>query len=919
MDVLRFALIGIGAGAAYVLIAQGIVLIYRGSGVLNFAQGGIAMVGAQVFYSLRDEHSTPAPVAFVAAIGLCAAIGAAMQLLVLRRLRGASALVRLTSTLALLALIQGVGALVWNPDGGARARIVDGIFPTSNVALGHGVLLSQDRIVVAGIAVVLTGALWVVYSRLRYGLATSAVAENQQAAVALGWSADVIASVNWAIGAALAGVAGILLSPLTGLSVTALVLTVIPGLAAALVGRFSSFGLTMCAGLLIAAVQSDMARYVHTPGWADAVPFLVIVAFVMVRGRALPIRGELLDRPVRVGSGRLNVLGLVVTVLGLAALVPRLSGSWPTAFALTVTAGMVAVSIVLITGYAGQISLAQLTIAGVGALTAAWASSHGMPFLVSVLLAAATATATGLIVALPALRCRGANLAVVTIGLSLCIESLVLTNPTLIGGYAGYTLRAPTVFGAHVDLLTHPDRFGFVVSAAFVISAILVANVRRGRTGRRLLAVRSNERAAAVSGINVLTVKLYAFGLGSAISGTAGALMAYMYPRADLSGYTTLGSITLLLNVVIGGTGFIASSALAGVGAPGGVLPQVVSELDSRWGSIVTVVSGAGVLLVLASHPHGLVDVWASRADKLRRQLRARRAPVATPHSGSSPSPADRPESARGARQLTALTITDLSVSFGSVKAVRGVNLAVRSGEVVGLIGPNGAGKTTVVDAVTGLVRAHGRVALGECRIDGLAVRARTAAGISRTFQAVELFDDMTVSENIRSAAERTDNASFLLDLVWPRREPLPDVALAAVQELELNADLDAYPESMTTGRQRLVGIARALATNPAVVLMDEPTAGLDDAETAELGRLIRRLARDWGLAVLLIEHDINLVSSVCDRVVAMALGEVIGEGTPAAVLSMPAVVEAYMGPAEDSRSGGTGSSRQPLTSGDRS
>jgi sulfate-transporting ATPase len=344
-----------------------------------------------------------------------------------------------------------------------------------------------------------------------------------------------------------------------------------------------------------------------------------------------------------------------------------------------------------------------------------------------------------------------------------------------------------------------------------------------------------------------------------------------------------------------------------------------VSELDSRWGSIVTVVSGAGVLLVLASHPHGLVDVWASRADKLRRQLRARRAPVATPHSGSSPSPADRPESARGARQLTALTITDLSVSFGSVKAVRGVNLAVRSGEVVGLIGPNGAGKTTVVDAVTGLVRAHGRVALGECRIDGLAVRARTAAGISRTFQAVELFDDMTVSENIRSAAERTDNASFLLDLVWPRREPLPDVALAAVQELELNADLDAYPESMTTGRQRLVGIARALATNPAVVLMDEPTAGLDDAETAELGRLIRRLARDWGLAVLLIEHDINLVSSVCDRVVAMALGEVIGEGTPAAVLSMPAVVEAYMGPAEDSRSGGTGSSRQPLTSGDRS
>ena len=917
MDVVRFALIGIGAGAAYVLIAQGIVLIYRGSGVLNFAQGGIAMIGAQVFYSLRDEHSTPAPVAFLAAVALCAAIGAAMQLVILRRLRGSSAVVRLTSTLALLALIEGVGALVWDPGGSARARIVNGIFPTSNIALGHGVLLSEDRLIVAAVAVVLTVALWFVYGRLRYGLATSAVAENQQAAVALGWSADLIAAMNWAIGAALAGVAGILLSPLTGLSVTALVLTVIPGLAAALVGRFSSFGLTMCAGFLIAAVQSDMARYVHTPGWGDSVPFLVIVAFVVLRGRALPIRGELLDRPVRVGSGRLNVPGLIVVVVGLAILVPRLSGSWPAAFALTMTAAMVALSIVLITGYAGQISLAQLTIGGVGALTAAWASSHGVGFPVSVLLAALTAMAAGLIVALPALRCRGANLAVVTIGLSLCIESLVLTNPTLTGGYAGYTLRAPTLFGAPVDLLTHPGRFDLVVSAAFVISAILVANVRRGRTGRRLLAVRSNERAAAVSGINVLTAKLYAFGLGSAISGAAGALAVYMYPRADLSGYTSLGSITVLLNVVIGGTGYIASAAIAGIGAAGGVFPQLIAELDSRWGSVVTVVSGAGVLLVLASHPHGIVDVWATRMDGLRHRHSLRRRPAAEPSPDTHPT--QPPTPSRRGGQRAALTITDLSVSFGSVTAVTGVSLAVAPGEVVGLIGPNGAGKTTVVDAVTGLVRSTGTIRLGERGLERLAVRRRAGAGVSRTFQAVELFDDMTVSENIRCAAEHADNASFVVDLVWPRRSPLPDVALAAIRELELTADLDTYPESMTTGRQRLVGIARALASDPAVLLLDEPTAGLDDVETAELGRLIRRLARDWGLAVLLIEHDINLVSSVCDRVVAMALGEIIGEGTPSAVLGMPAVVEAYMGTSEAGTSGSRPPSRRhPLSTGDR-
>ena len=241
MDVLRFAILGIGAGAAYVLIAQGIVLIYRGSGVLNFAQGGIAMVGAQMFFSLRDNHAVPAALAFVASILVCAAIGAAMQLLVLRRLRRASALVRLVSTLALLALVQGVGALIWDPNGGDRSRPVRGMLPSSAVSLGHGIAVGRDRIGLAIIAVLLTVLLGAVYSRSRYGLATSAVAENQSALVALGWSADLIGAANWALGGGLAAVAGILLSPIAGLSVTALVLTVIPGLAAALVGRFSSF------------------------------------------------------------------------------------------------------------------------------------------------------------------------------------------------------------------------------------------------------------------------------------------------------------------------------------------------------------------------------------------------------------------------------------------------------------------------------------------------------------------------------------------------------------------------------------------------------------------------------------------------------------------------------------------------------
>ena len=622
----------------------------------------------------------------------------------------------------------------------------------------------------------------------------------------------------------------------------------------------------------------------------------MIIAFVMVRGRALPLRGDLLDRPVRVGSGRMSATGIVVAVVGLSAIIPAVEGAWPTAFAISGTAAMMALSVVLITGYAGQISLAQVTIAGVGALTAAWASSHGVPFLLAVLIAAGVAAGTGLVVALPALRCRGANLAVVTIGLSLCIESLVLTNPALTGGYNGYTLRPPEIFGWDINLLAHPERFDLIVSGALLLSAVVVSNVRRGRTGRRLLAIRSNERAAAVTGINVLGAKLYVFCLGSAIAGAAGALAASMYPRVDLSRYTSLGSITLLLNVVIGGSGFIASSALAGVGAGGGVFPQALANLDSRWGSVVVLASGAGALLVLVSHEHGIVDLWTVRLAALRARLpwTARRV-RAVPRVGTA-----RPS--RG--QATSLRIDGLSVSFGPVTAVKDVSLTVQSGEVVGLIGPNGAGKTTLIDAACGLVNSRGSVALGARQLGKLSVRARANAGLGRTFQGVELFDDMTVEENIASAAESRGIKSFLVDLVWPRRTAVPPIVSSAVEELELAPNLASYPDAMTTGKQRLVGIARSLANGPSILLMDEPTAGLDDDETAELGRLIRRLADEWGIGVLLVEHDINLVASICDRVVAMVHGEVVRDGTAAEVLTDVGVIEAYLGPGDPARGG---------------
>jgi ABC-type branched-subunit amino acid transport system ATPase component/ABC-type branched-subunit amino acid transport system permease subunit len=903
MDVLRFALLGLGAGAAYALLGQGIVVIYRGSGLLNFAQGGIAMVSAQIFYGLRNAHHLPATVAMLVSLSVAAGIGAAMQLVVLRQLKNASALARMMSTLALLGVTVGVGTVAWNANGLSAGSVVTGILPTGTFNFGDGLVIGQDRIVLLGLAIALTIGCWQLYQRTRYGLATSAVAENQQAAVVLGWSSDVIATINWVIGSVLAGIAGVLLAPIAGLSVTALVLTVIPGLAAALVGQFSSFWLVLAGGLGLGVLQAEMERYVQAAGWADAVPFLVVIALVVLRGRPLPVRGDPLDRPILVGSGRIRLGVVVPAVVVTAVVVGSLSGSWALAASSSFLMGIVALSIVLLTGYAGQISLTQVTIAGIGAITAGNLSNHfGISFVPAVVIGTACAGIVGVLVGMPALRCRGVNLAVVTLGLSLVIEEVVLGNEHLNGGLTGVlTVASPRLFGIPLDQLHHSAEFAILTMLFFVVCAIAVANIRRGPTGRRLLALRSNERAAATSGVQVFGSKLYAFGLAAMLAGFAGALGAFQLPVVALGGYTTVGSIFAVLGTAIGGIGYIFGAILGGLTTTnGGIIQQWLSHFSGSVAEYLALASAVGSLQVIMFAPSGLGNLIAQKID-LRRWTLSRRQPKGSASTTPPPSgPDGTPTLALG----RSLRVRELSVRFGGVEAVSGVSLDVDPGEVVGLIGPNGAGKTTILDAISGLVSASGYVTIGGVSIDKLSARQRTLQGIGRTYQAVELFDDMSVIENIRVAAESRGVLCYMRDLVLPRSRPLPAVAQIAISDLDLSDELDRSAQDLSTGRRSMVGIARMLASSPGVVLLDEPAAGLNYEEKEELARLVRYLADKWRLSVLLIEHDVAFVTEVSNRVIALSLGQVIAEGSADEVLTDQAVVTSYLGTSEESDGG---------------
>ncbi|WP_405837271.1 ABC transporter permease subunit [Streptomyces sp. NBC_01518] len=891
-DVLRFALLGLGLGALYALTAHGIVLVYRGSGVLNFAHGAIGMAGAYVQWELAVNHGVPYWPATACGVLTSAVLGVLTHLLVIRPLRRASTLARLVGTLAVFIVLTAIAVKRY----GDSLQLVPGKLPTRLLTIA-GATVSEDRVWLLGIAIAVTAVLHLLYRRTLFGLGTTAVAENEGAAAALGWSPDVIAAGNWALGSALAGLTAILIVPVIGLSVTGLTTLLLSALAAALVGRFSSFPITLAGGLVIGVAQSELTRFGSgVTGLASSVPFLFIALVLVARGRALPLRGTFLDRLPALGTGKVRPVPLALAVVIGLALVSLSTPLWADAITSTLVLSLIILSIIVVTGYAGQVSLAAYALAGTGAFIAGHAAADwGWPFELALLAGVLGTVPIGLLFALPAVRTRGVNLAIITLGLGTTLEAMVFQNTDLstTPGSDGIAVGNQTLFGISISGVDHPQRYAAVVLVLFVAATLVVANVRRGRTGRRLIAVRANERAAAALGIDVRAAKLYAFGLSSAIAALAGVLTGFRSTSVVFSDFASFDSVTALGLAVIGGVGFLVGplfGATFAAGTVGARFGDLVVPGLSEW---MPLIGGIILVLTLVGNQDGIGKELGKQARGLERKLRPQRAAV-TPEEETHPLP-DVPR----ATPLP-LQVRDLTVRYGGVVAVDGLSLDVEPGRVVGLIGPNGAGKTSAIDAVTGFTRAaSGSVRLGERDVTRVPVHRRAGAGLSRSFQSLELFEDMTVLDNLYAACERPGRWTWLTDLVRPGSRPLPAQVLVAVREFGLQDSLARPVGDLSYGERRLLAIARAVATSPSVLLLDEPAAGLSDDETRELAELVRRLAEDWGMGVLLVEHDVDMVMSVCDQVVVLDFGRRICAGTPDEVRRDPAVRAAYLGDLE--------------------
>lgn len=892
MEFLQFAVLGLGAGGAYAIAGIGLTQVYRGSGVLNLAYGAMAFFSAVLFVWAYQRWNLPFVVAALIAVTASALIGALVELLVMRNLRDAAPLVRIIATLGVMAILQQAVPLIFGTD--FQNQNVRSYYPSGSLSLGGSVSLTYDRLIVVGVTLVLGLVLRMIMTGTNFGLATTAGAENPLVAATMGVNTKLVGLLNWMIGSALAGLAGVLLVPiLASLSPSPLVLLIIPTLAAAMIGRFSSYGLTIVGGLLIGIGQSLLVEYQTTifgetlsGGWPDALPFLVIIVILVVGGTTFPQRGELASRLPRVGRTKVPPLVGIAASIAAGALMFVCSGRLATQFATMAAVAIVGLSLVVITGLAGQTALAQLSISGIAAMVAA-ALSHafGWPFLGVLVVGAAAGSVAGIVFALPAFRTRGPTLAIATLGVGVALENVLYSNGnlTLSNVYGGTPVKTPSILGFSLDGVAHPQRYAALVVLVMGLVAVGVSNLRSSPTGRRLLAVRSSERAAASAGIGLARSKTVAFVVAAAIASLGGVLLAFQNDSVTYNLYDVLNSLNLVIFTLIGGVGYILGPLFGALISPSGIFTYIFFGHDSvqRW--LITI-GGFGLILSLIFNPDGQMEQLVALWRKIWRWGGPAKDRVAAPLP---------------ARPKAVLEVQGLTVGYGAVTAVKDLDLTIAPGCIVGLIGPNGAGKTTAIDAISGFVKPRGgNISLGGKDLSANSPHARAKAGVGRTFQTVEPFDDLTVAENLAVMLEPVRWWHWATDLFHRRKVALPASVREQARALGLQ-DLDVGPDALSQGQRRLLGVIRAISADPAVLLLDEPAAGLNRAETEHLGQVLRQIATESRIGMLLVEHDLSIVTAICDQVVAIDFGQTIFDGSVTDAVNDAAIRSAYLGDSE--------------------
>ncbi|MET7988696.1 ATP-binding cassette domain-containing protein [Streptomyces sp. NPDC005281] len=961
-------LAGLSIGGAAALTGIGLIVTYRATGVLNFAHGAIAMVCAYLLRQFTVEWGWPLALgASVTLLVVAPAIGMALERFVFRPLSllGGDPAQTLVASIGVFVLLVGGAALVWGT--GARADA-----PT---------LVSADPWGQLAVAVALVLGVGAVTRWTRFGTELRAVVDDRPLAVLGGIDADRVAAAGWAFGSFTAGLTGVLLAPYVRLDPYGLPLLVIEVMAVAVAARMRSLPVAVAVALGIGVAQSQLTR-LHPSGWAEplleAVGANLFVVALLVAALVLPGIGgrDALPRPATVRVPTPPGARVVAVVLFLLPL--GFAGSDLYTSVQVPALGVVLLSLVVVTGRGGQISLGQAAYAGLGALFTALLAAGRFPGLPRLPELAALAVAVllvaplGVLTGWPAIERHGLALAVATFAVGVGVSRFVFEQPYAV---AGLSLGRPAGFGG--------DRAYYALELVLLAAALLAAHtLRRGRTGRALAAMRDHEAGASAAGVRVPALKLAAFVAGAALAALGGGMLGMGLRAFDATEYDPVRSLLWFAAVVVLGSdsvlgALVAAALLVGLdaGARGGVAAALIGLLavlvgrfpEGPYEALRTAMSRLrpdrrAVLTPLGTRARrhlritpavrpgalGQYPATGSRSTSpamyatapnhttsqtnappappgptaspdTRRKSAPRPASATPPGTGRRPEPRPEPgtptDDGQGAGRRTPpgapaasggraggtgrraavgggsvrwagagdsrvngadarmLVARGLRVAYGGFAALDGASLDVPPGRVTAVVGPNGAGKSTLFHCLAGTLRpSGGQVLLGGRDITRLAAHARTRLGIARTFQQLAVFPSLTVAENVRVGAEQGRIAD-------------PGAAERALRLFGLDGPVRSLPAAgLPTGTLRRVELARALAGSPRVLLLDEPAAGLDTAEVAALARVLRALAAD-GTALLVVEHDLDLVADLAHTVHVMAAGRIVASGPADRVL----------------------------------
>ncbi len=936
---------GLITGSIYALLAVGYSLVFSVSGALNLAQGAFVALGALTMYTFMNSAHLPVVAAFLASVCV---VGAAVGIIEWVVIRGAVTRIPHGSLLmmmgGLLTAFEGTAYLIW----GANPFAFNQFSGSQPVRAGQLFIPTQGFWVIGAMLASVAGLAWLL-ARSRWGRGLRATSENMTAARLMGVPVDRMVLLSFIAAAVLGVIGGAVIAPLTSLDYSSMATYTNEGLIAVSLGGLGSVYGSLAGGLALGVVEAVVAGYVSSL-FSTAISLILLIGIIFVRPQGLlgRVRGARMDVAERT-AGRIYAppklprgwlpgagLALAVVMLFLPQIVP---GGDMRAVDITGLFCLTIVGLDLLTGIAGQVSLGQAGFMAIGGYTSAILAVHyGVPTLVGLIAGACASALVAAVLGLVCGRLRGMYLAIVTLAFGILVEAMA-NGLNITGGPSGIAGIPPfSVAGYSFDTDT---RMFYLVWVLVAVALVLSANLVRSNRGRILRAMHGDQVGARSLGLHITRAKVAVFVISACMASVAGSLYASYFRYLSPDQVGSAQSLTLITMLAIGGMGTLfgpligvalltylplVSQSFANYSmlATGVLLVLFLRYLPAGiWGAVLEGVARAGAGrpgwaglrgfpgqrpaggtapagAVAAADPAG--PLAASTAGSANGK--SSRGPLAAAGNSAPAAGAKVDAGATGRADGLALEVRGLSKSFGGVAAVRDASFTVPEGSLTALIGPNGAGKSTMFNLVTNLYRPDsGEVILRGRSIVGLRSDRITSLGLFRTFQTARVFPQLSVLDNVLVGGYRLGRAGYLAQALRLRRSRQEERQMAAragrlLEVMGLADRADERAAVLPLAAQKYLELARALMARPSVVLFDEPAAGMNDAETAELGMILRAV-RDTGHTVVVVEHNMSLVMGVCDQVVVMDAGSVIAAGPPQAVQNDPLVISAYFGAAE--------------------